>query len=72
MLEYMNSFGRRNAAFSHRFSVRQFGALVLILTPLFFSAGCARVKGYSINSYQGPMPMTDQRYLETPPTAMPR
>ena len=30
------------------------------------STGCESVKNYSINSYQGPLPMDDYRYIERP------
>jgi hypothetical protein len=30
------------------------------------STGCESVKNYSINSYQGPLPMNDYQYIERP------
>jgi hypothetical protein len=38
-------------------------ALVLLAFGILFP-GCAQMKEYSIDSYQGPMPLRDYRYLE--------
>jgi hypothetical protein len=41
--------------------------LFLLVAAAGASSGCARLKQYSVDSWQGPLPMTDIRYVESDP-----
>jgi hypothetical protein len=41
--------------------------LLLLGTAAGLLSGCARVKQYSLDSWQGPLPMHDMRYVTTDP-----
>jgi hypothetical protein len=57
----MNSTMFRKGAPIGRF----LGLLAIALTAGFFLSGCAEMRQYSINSWQGPMPMNDVRYVQS-------
>jgi hypothetical protein len=44
-------------------------AVALMLAGAFLTSGCARIKQYSVDSWQGPLPMTDIQYVEVDPWA---
>jgi hypothetical protein len=47
-------------------STRLPGVKLLLLSSLILlQMGCAAVKNYSISSYQGPMPPSEERYINT-------
>jgi hypothetical protein len=49
-------------SFIHRLAL-----LCLLLTAAGLFSGCARMKQYSLDSWQGPLPMHDLHYVQNDP-----
>ncbi|MFO1498066.1 MAG: hypothetical protein U1G07_06675 [Verrucomicrobiota bacterium] len=43
---------------------RALGLFCLLVASVVLFSGCARMKQYSIDSWQGPLPMTDVGYVQ--------
>jgi hypothetical protein len=45
--------------------------LLAVAAAGLLASGCDSIRNYSVRSYQGPLPLTEYRYLETPPPSLP-
>jgi hypothetical protein len=46
---------------------RTLASLCLLMTAVGLFSGCARMKQYSLDSWNGPLPMHDLRYVQSDP-----